>query len=268
MQGIRLVQLVTFFYEINFAIKMYNCPTCRRNINVRNVSDIRIHLNNHKKYCQLKFPVPCLQVENCNKTFVYIQGLIQHVRKYHPINEGNDLAMDWQDHNMPDSSDSEENQSQCDEPNVTENEIEPIDPIAQPVQPEEEDAQPSFEDVIDNFVKELQSSLFEKLIELRAKGSVTLATSLHFVELLSFFIKKIYSNILEAVGLLVGGDYNAPEILEKLKFGFKKLKKATSSCDSEYKIRKQFHSHPLFVHPEELVISQRYFSFCYIVFKI
>lgn len=259
VQGIRLVQFyVIFFYEIE-QIKMFNCPSCLININVTNVADIRIHLNNHKRYCQLKFPIPCLQTENCKKTFVYIQGLIQHVRKYHPIDEGNDFVMDWQTHNMPVGSDSEDIQSQCDNTSGTENEIEPVDPIAQPEQPEEQEegTQPSFEDVIDNFVKDFQSYLFEKLIELRAKGSVTLATSLHFVELLSFFIKKIYKNMLEAVGLLVTGDFNAPEVLEKLKTGFKKLKKATSSCDSEYKIRKQFHSHPLFVHPEEVVISQR-----------
>jgi len=241
---------------------MYFCPTCNDIIDVNSVKDVRTHLHNHKKYGKLEFPIRCLQNDFCKSSFRDVRNLLAHIRIYHPIQEDNDVVME--EHL------AEERQG------LVGNDLElPINNhfLEQEENHVEEDngqriinEEISFEDIVRKFEEELSNDIFEMLLDFRSKASVTLQTSLHAVDMISFFMTRFGDMLLEAIRLLLPtAIVDIENVMAKLRLLIDQIKKTTTRFNSEDKIRRKYASHPLFVPPESLVISKRYGCLSYTV---
>ena len=242
---------------------MYFCPTCNDSIDVNSVNDVRTHLHNHKKYGTLKYPIRCLQNDDiCKSSFSHVQALLKHIRIYHPIQEDNDVVMEellieerqelvGNDLGLPNNHFIEQEENHVEEDN------------GQRIINEETQ---SFEEIVRQFEEELSNDIFEMLLDFRSKASVTLQTSLHAVDMISFFMTRFGDMLLEAIRLLLStAIFDIGNVMAKLRLLMDKIKKTTTRFNSEDKIRRKYASHPLFVPPESLVISKRYGRLSYTV---
>jgi len=202
-----------------------------------NLDEIRVHLNRHKTLGELKFPVECLKI-NCESDFNSIHHLMRHLRNFHPILNGND------------EMEIEENNEQA---------INDVDsPITNNLVPDDED----FDSIMSSLNESLIGELFNTLLNLRAKASVTFSTTVDVVNTVSNIVQLVMNKVLEAVRKFFSLSADTAEspmlLVEKMASAFEKIKRTASAYDSEAKIRKSYENHPLFVQPREIVLSHRY----------
>ena len=229
--------------------KMYYCPTCDKNIAVNSSNDVRYHLNQHKKFGQLRFPIQCSQGQ-CKSSFASISNLMKHLGRHQPpIIFENAEEMEYLDEDEEnDIIENPENDVTI-ESDHEENDL-PTAPQPQCV-----------EELFKKFEDDMKNQLFEIILSFRSKGNVTLLTTLQIIEEISGFISSLIDKMLQAMRnqFLVTTDVGQiPGIVEQFSKCLESVKKIPASFNSEYKIRQHYESHPLFVSPESLVISQRY----------
>ncbi len=221
---------------------MYNCPSCKETISTTSndpVDDVRIHLNQHKKFGKLVFPVSCVK-ESCTSNFIDLKNLYKHIRKYHAVDPAPAVEDELMQFNGADGLDD------C-------------------VDMQENCAKQKQDFNLEQFMVELENdlknNLFEMMLEIRAKASVTFTTTLLIINIISSVINFLLDKILYAVGQCLSADpFETRNKLVQLETAFGRLKTCTTVFDSEFKIRKYYESHPLFVQPKEIVISQRYYK--------
>lgn len=218
---------------------MYQCPSCKETVPITSndpVDNIRIHLNQHKKFGKLAYPVSCV-IKSCTSNFSDLKNLYKHIRKYHAFDRAPAVENEPMEINAADGFD--------DGVDMRENDAEP-----------EQDF--NFEQFMEELENNLKTNLFEMILEFRAKSSVTFTTTLFIINIIGSIINLLLDKILYAVGQCLSADSSETRRnLVKIEEAFNRLKKCTTAFDSEFKIRQKYMSHPLFVKPKEVVISQR-----------
>ncbi len=107
----------------------------------------------------------------------------------------------------------------------------------------------------------MKNEILCMILDLKGKGSVTYQTSVQFIEILTTIVDSIVDSFNYSVKSSLSSLKNLMEIpakIEQLNALLNHLKKVPRSFNSEYKIREYYHSHPLFVAPEPLVMNQSY----------
>lgn len=61
---------------------MFVCPSCKIDVAVFALDDIRSHLNEHKMFGHLNYPISCCQ-QNCKSTFESIRNFQRHFHSFH-----------------------------------------------------------------------------------------------------------------------------------------------------------------------------------------
>jgi hypothetical protein len=229
---------------------MYYCPFCKQHVVVKVIQDVRHHLNEHKKYGALSLPIGCRQIAGCKTSLGSIAEYIRHFKNFH----SHDLdAMDEQPAEMLNSQNFEMSDALsqlCNETSL--DGMEGVENNAE---------ERYFEDQMKKLEESIRNEIFCMILDLRGKGSVTYQTTLQFVEILTSIVDSIVDSLNFTIKSTLSSLKNICEIppkIEQINIGLDKLKTATRSYDSEYKIQKHYHSHPLFVPPEPLVMNQSF----------
>ncbi|KZS09759.1 Uncharacterized protein APZ42_025933 [Daphnia magna] len=64
---------------------MFNCPSCKKSVQVNSIKDIKVHLSHHKLYGELDFPIRCCE-PYCQTTADNIFNFGRHFERFHSYN--------------------------------------------------------------------------------------------------------------------------------------------------------------------------------------
>lgn len=209
-------------FDISTRTKMYKCPCCFETFNM--LKDAEVHIKLHRDFGKLDSPIPCL-VENCLSKIAEIKNLMKHIRTYHRATVENEAIELQNEHNHEMEQEEElAGGNNCQEPQVL-----------------------SFEEFLGAFQNELSREIFEMLLDLRSKASITFSTTVLVVRMISTVINMLLDNVSRGLRGHFSLSLDHPDIASLLLqlTSFEKIKSCASQFDSEYKIRKKYQAHPL-----------------------
>jgi len=230
----------------------FNCPTCKSHVELTTVRDVRHHLNVHKAFGKLNFPIRCLQSDKCYSTLSTIDSFIKHLDKYHyagdfapfppenapcflnPLPVGRDIENEGQryENAMEVEGDGDDPQSRL-----------------------------SFREKTTLLKEKMKTEALNMIVEIRARGNIPFKVSVDILRLVANFVDLIINDTAEAIESEFKMVANLETVMEKtvsIKDNLMTLKGVIHNLSTEYRIRKIYDTHPHFVRPEPLVLGYRF----------
>lgn len=236
---------------------MFTCPSCKKTLAVFTPSDVTRHLNQHKEWGQLNFPIRCRQA-NCKSALENTRNFGRHFETFH----FNDL--DYVAQPEPLDRIELDNNDDRDEPAHPVLDDVPDETVLFDMETDclENDFQSkSFAENISSLKETVKTLAMNMLIDMRSKGNIPFKVSTKVMG----FVKGLVDLFADKVNLAIQSEFgkiieDADELKKKLidvSESMQSLKSLLPPLATEYQIRKLYEQHPLFVSPQPVVLGYR-----------
>lgn len=229
---------------------MFFCHKCGVQCKVKSQQELSYHLNHHKIEGTLQYPLRCGDPYHiCKTTFNKIKHYVRHFVNFHFDCFDLELA-------TVEPLFVEDNQDGPIIHNDYYGDYEPMDAEGNQIQENlpDNNQNVTFSESIDKLKELMRVEALSILISLRSKANVPLNVSVDVMSDLGKFVDLIIDGTAKALKIELEESEKTSNILTNIE----KLKGVLPSVNTEYRIRKLYEQHPLFVKPVPLPLSTRH----------
>ena len=238
---------------------IFKCLTCKTDIQLIGVHDVRHHLNAHRIAGKLSFPLRCGQSPDCKSTMGCIDAFMKHYTKFYfteivPVGESFRQPQEI----LPGGI-----SCLCNLDVISLLDVSNIDDTEGAIFSHESHnnkSQVSFSEKIQILKEKMKTAAFNLISELRAKGNVPFNVSVNVLSNLTSFVDLIVNETSEAIQDEFVKVTDVETLSDNILFAkdnLMELKTFIPRFATEYRIRQLYDQHPNFVRPQSIVLGFR-----------
>ena len=234
---------------------MFMCPICLTEIPITSIHDVGTHLKSHYIKGKSNLPLRCHQ-ENCKSNF--FSKICNYVRHFGTFHSDAITRLNIENHEARAMPVAFQMQNEIVEEfqNPALPQVEAEVPPPPPPPPRE-----SFFSKMSRLKESMKIAAQSMIIELRAKGNIPFKISVHVVVEITSFVDLLIDGVTDALqdefNARFIDDVNLGKDMSRVNGAIRDIKKVLQAFSSEYRIRRIYEQHPLFVMPQPIRLGSR-----------